>query len=276
MIQCDHMHFRYQKQSIYQDFHWELSSGSICGFLGPNGAGKTTLFKLLTGLMFPQEGSISVLGHDPKRREEKFYQKIAYVPEDLPIPDMSPETYAQFCGPMYPNYDETSFHHLCDDFEVDRQKSFTHFSAGDLRKAWLSFAFSCKTDLFILDEPSKGLDIHAQSTLRKTLTDIAADGSTILLSTHHVREVEGLLDHVTMINRNGQLLLNAPITDLHKSFRLKRALSKESFPENYLACRRDASGWTLLLNEPSDLAEDIPLELLFTGICRKEKELSDE
>ncbi|MEJ6949637.1 ATP-binding cassette domain-containing protein [Natronospora cellulosivora (SeqCode)] len=276
MIHCENLCFEYKKQSVYENFNWQLNSGSICGFLGPNGAGKTTLFKILTGLMFQNKGEVSVLGHAPKKREESFYKKITYVGEELACPTMSPLEYISICGPLYPNFSKDLFHELSNSFEINEDKDFATFSAGDLRKAWLSIALSCQTELVFLDEPSKGLDINAQAVLRKVLAESAAKESTIVLSTHHVREVEGLLDHITLIDRGGHLRLNARVEDLHKEFTLVHSLTKEQIPAESLAYQRKASGWTALLKEDSDSPEDIPLELLFTGLCRKGKEISND
>ncbi|MFP4015598.1 MAG: ABC transporter ATP-binding protein [Halanaerobiales bacterium] len=276
MIYCKNLSFQYKKQAVYEDFNWELSSGSICGFLGPNGSGKTTLFKILTGLMFQSKGEVTVLGHEPKKREESFYKKITYVPEELSFPLMSPKEYVSICGPLYPAFSKKLFKKLCQGFEVDEDKDFANFSAGDLRKAWLSVVLSCQTELVFLDEPSKGLDINAQAFLRKALAEAAADGTKIIISTHHIREVEGLLDHVTLIDRGGNLLLNASVENLYKEFSLTHSLTGEQIPAESLAYQRTASGWTALLQEPSNSPEDIPLELLFTGLCRKGKELSND
>ncbi|TCT12218.1 ABC-2 type transport system ATP-binding protein [Natranaerovirga pectinivora] len=276
MIQCKNLTFGYKKQPVYDNFNWNLTSGSICGLLGPNGAGKTTLFKILTGLMFQRGGEVSVLGHNPNKREENFYKKLTYVAEELPCPNMSPREYASICGPLYPNFSIERFEELCQSFEVNENKDFSNYSAGDLRKAWLSITLSCRTELILLDEPSKGLDINAQTVLRKVLAETAADGSTIILSTHHVREVEGLLDYITIIDRGGHLRLNAGIENLYKEYSLIHSLTKEQIPTESLAYQRRATGWTALLKEPSNSPQDIPLELLFTGLCGKKKEVSNE
>ncbi|MCZ0704630.1 ABC-2 type transport system ATP-binding protein [Natronobacillus azotifigens] len=271
MIQCKNLSFGYRKQPVYETFNWELplESGSIYGLLGPNGAGKTTLFRMLTGLIFQREGAISVLGFEPKKREESFYKKITYISEDLQCPDMSPLDYINICGPLYPNFSKELFHDLCEKFEIDAEKGFSHYSSGDLRKAWLCIVLSCQTEIVFLDEPSKGLDINAQAVLRKVLAQSADAGSRIILSTHHVREVEGLLDHVTIIDRGGKLRLNSSVTGLSEEFSLVHCLTKEQLPADALSYQRTTSGWTALMRQPAEEEEDISLELLFTGLCKK-------
>lgn len=271
MIQCKNLSFGYRKQPVYETFNWELplESGSIYGLLGPNGAGKTTLFRMLTGLIFQREGAISVLGFEPKKREESFYKKITYISEDLQCPDMSPLDYINICGPLYPNFSKELFHDLCKKFEIDAEKGFSHYSSGDLRKAWLCIVLSCQTEIVFLDEPSKGLDINAQAVLRKVLAQSADAGSRIILSTHHVREVEGLLDHVTIIDRGGKLRLNSSVADLSEEFSLVHCLTKEQLPADALSYQRTTSGWTALMRQPAEEEEDISLELLFTGLCKQ-------
>lgn len=276
MILCKNLKFGYKKQSVFEGFNWELGTGQICGLLGPNGAGKSTLFKILTGLMFRQGGEVYVCGHDPQKREGNFYKKTTYVAEDLPCPNMSPMEYASICGPLYPNYSKDLFIKLCQDFNIDPHKDFSHFSAGDLRKAWLSFTLSCRTELILLDEPSKGLDIPAQAMLRKVLAEAADDGCSIVLSTHHIREVEGLLDHVTIIDRGGEIQLASSIDKLSDAYSLVHSNTQEMLPKDCIAFQRTTKGWLGLIAQGSPSNLDIPLELLFTGLCGNTKEVSYE
>lgn len=276
MISCKSLKFSYKKQPVLDNFNWELGPGHICGLLGPNGAGKTTLFKILTGLMFRQQGHISIFGYDPQKREGDFYKKITYVGEDLPSPSMSLLDYANICGPLYPNYSKEIFLKLCQEFNIDPHKEFSHYSSGSLRKAWLSFFLSCRTELILLDEPSKGLDITSQATLRKVLAEAADDGCSIVLSTHHVREVEGLLDHVTIINGRGQIQLTSNIDILSETYSIVHANTQEKLPEECLSYQRTSKGWLGLIKKPALQSQDIPLELLFTGVCGNTKEVAYE
>ncbi|SEO06312.1 ABC-2 type transport system ATP-binding protein [Amphibacillus marinus] len=271
MINCENVSFNYRKKAIYQNFNWCLKAGTICGLLGPNGAGKTTLFNMLAGLVFPTKGEINIAGHNPSKREAAFYRQFAYVAETLPCPSMSPMVYATLCGPLYPNYSPERFLQLAEAFELDIEQNFNAFSAGDLRKAWLAIVLACQTALILLDEPSKGLDIKAQASLRKALAETAAAGSRILLSTHHVREVEGILDHVTIINRGGKLLLNAEVAQLYQHYSLIEAAQEHQLPSDILAKQRLTMGWVGLVNQPAQTMQDIPLELLFSGLCRQEQ-----
>ena len=274
MIKCKNISFGYNKEKVFDGFDWELTEGSIIGLLGPNGAGKTTLFKMLTGLIFPKEGEIRVEGFEPRKREEDFYQKLTYVGEELATPNMSPYEYAKISGPLYPNYSEEVFSDLVDKFDFDMKKKFASFSAGDLRKAWLTVSLACRTEILLLDEPSKALDINAQSVLRRSLAQASAEGVKILLSTHHVRELEGLLDYVALIDRGGILRYSGGVETLYQDFHLSEHQQKESLPEEALAYRKTPRGWLALQQGGSQEPVEIPLELLFTGLCKKRKEVN--
>lgn len=273
MIQCKNISFGYKNERVFDGFTWDLTEGSIIGLLGPNGAGKTTLFKMLTGLIFPKEGEIRVGGFEPKKRAEDFYRKLTYVGEELATPNMSVEEYSKICGPLYPNFSEEVYRELVDRFDFDDQKKFASFSAGDLRKAWLAISLACRTEILLLDEPSKALDINAQSVLRRSLAEAAADGVKILLSTHHVRELEGLLDYVALIDRGGILRYSGGVEDLHQDFSLRVYREKAELPKETLAYRKSPRGWSALQRGASKEPVEIPLELLFTGLCKRGKEV---
>ncbi len=275
MIQCKNLSFGYKKEKVFEGFDWELTQGSIVGLLGPNGAGKTTLFKMLTGLIFPKEGEIRVEGFEPKKREENFYRKLTYVGEELATPNMTPYEYGKICGPLYPDFSEKVFLDLVEKFDFDGEKKFASFSAGDLRKAWLALSLACRTKILLLDEPSKALDINAQSVLRRSLAEASAEGVKILLSTHHVRELEGLLDYVALIDRGGVLRYSGGVETLHQDFHLTYHQRKEALPEEALAYQRSPSGWAALRRGASQEPVEIPLELLFTGLCKKRKEVNN-
>jgi len=275
MIRCKNLSFDYKKEKVFDGFDWELREGSIVGLLGPNGAGKTTLFKILTGLIFPKEGEVRVGGFEPKKREEDFYRKLTYVGEELATPNMSPYEYGKICGPLYPNFSEEVFLDLVDKFDFDKDKKFTSFSAGDLRKAWLALSLACRTEILLLDEPSKALDINAQSVLRRSLAEASAEGVKILLSTHHVRELEGLLDYVALIDRGGILRYSGAVEELHQDFHLSYHQQKEELPKKALAYRNSTRGWAALQWGASQEPVEIPLELLFTGLCKKRKEVNN-
>lgn len=270
MIKVENLSFNYGKKKVFDHFQLNLSGGSIYGILGPNGVGKTTLFQLLSGLTFPNDGRVIVNGHVPKKREEGFYQKMVYLPEDLTTPTVSPYQYVKLLGPMYPNYDEQIFLTYSERFGIDYNQVFNTMSAGVLRKAWLAVVLSYQTPLLMLDEPSKAMDIEGQRLLRKMLLEIQAEGRTIVLSTHHLREMEQLFDHVTIMDETGHVVLSQPVDTLTQDFRTEWIDVKPTSTA-VISYERSSRGYLALFKEPSDSGSDIPLELIYNGLTKRKE-----
>lgn len=266
MIQCSNIRFSYRKKIALDGCSFTIEAGSICGLLGRNGAGKTTLLKLLSGLLLSRQGELSVNGFNPARRHADFYANLAYVPQELPVPNMKVQTYADICGGLYPNFSYSSLHSLLQRFHVDSGSNFGELSGGDLRKAWLCFAMACRTPLVFLDEPSQGLDIPAQETLRQVLAEEGSPERIILLSTHHVREIENLVDSLLVMDNNGSIICSGKTEDIFSQYRMVEVSSKDMLPGSCMYTRRTAEGWKGICRETPTRSQTIPLELLFHAL----------
>jgi ABC-2 type transport system ATP-binding protein len=184
-----------------------VEKGTFYGFLGPNGAGKSTTIKMLTGLLAPTKGSISVLGQDPLVPEEALIMKsrIGVVPEDLALFDnLKAAEYLTFQGRMHSMPMRTLRMRIAEllallDLEKDAHKLTIEYSHGMKKKLALAAALLPNPDLLFLDEPFEGVDAVASRTIRKLLTDFRDRGSTIFLTSHVLEIVERLCTHVGII-----------------------------------------------------------------------------
>ena len=198
-----------------------VKKGSFYGFLGPNGAGKSTTIKMLTGLLVPTEGSISVLGQNPRVHEQslKMKSQIGVVPEDLALFDnLTGREYLTFVGRMH-LIDEDTLRNRIDELlpllslEDDEEKLTIEYSHGMKKKLALASALLPDPDLLFLDEPFEGVDAVASRTIRKILTAFVKRGSTVFLTSHVLEIVERVCDHVGIIVA-GELVEHTSLAEL--------------------------------------------------------------
>jgi ABC-2 type transport system ATP-binding protein len=198
-----------------------VEKGTFYGFLGPNGAGKSTTIKMLTGLLAPSSGSISVLGQDPTDTDQALVMKsrIGVVPEDLALFDnLKAAEYLTFLGRMHSIPTPVLRARIEEllallDLEKDADKLTLEFSHGMKKKLALAAALLHDPDLLFLDEPFEGVDAVASRTIRKLLTTFRGRGSTIFLTSHVLEIVERLCTHVGIIVE-GKLVEQTSLADL--------------------------------------------------------------
>ena len=134
MISIDGLNFGYGEKALFRQLRMELAPGNIYGLLGLNGAGKSTLLKLMTGLLFPDAGTLRVLDHEPARREPDFLSQVFMLPEELNLPGITGEEYVSGLAPFYPRFDHARFERYRDEFELPRNTKLTAHSYGQKKK----------------------------------------------------------------------------------------------------------------------------------------------
>ena len=207
MLQIQNITFGYLKGvNVLENFSLELSEGGIYGLLGKNGTGKSTLLYLVMGLLRPQGGTITVNGFDPLERRPEMLEDMFIVPEEYNLPAITLEKYIAAIKPFYPRFDESVLQRCLESFEMTGTIHLGALSMGQKKKVYMSIALAARTHLLVMDEPTNGLDIPSKSQFRKIVASCADPDQTIIISTHQVRDVELLLDHVIMIERNCVLL----------------------------------------------------------------------
>jgi ABC-2 type transport system ATP-binding protein len=209
-----------------------VSEGEVHGFLGPNGAGKSTTIRVLLGLMRASEGTASVLGLDPWTDLVKTHRDIAYVPGDVSLwPTLTGGEAVDLLAGLRGGVDDTLRAALIRDFELDPKKKARSYSKGNRQKVALVAAFARPAKLYILDEPTAGLDPVMESVFRRQIDRVKAEGATVLLSSHILSEVEELCDRVTII-RAGKTVETGTLSSMRHltrtSFRVTTAADAAS------------------------------------------------
>jgi ABC-2 type transport system ATP-binding protein len=211
MITIKDLTFWYSKKNrIFENLDMDLEPGHIYGLLGKNGAGKTTLLKLMCGLSFPKSGSVTIDNRIPGKREPGFLEGVFFVPEEISLPSLTPQKFAEIHGGFYPAFDPAQFGEFLGKFEVNANQNCSRMSHGQKKKALIAFALAVNTRYLFLDEPTSGMDIPSKAAFRSILAASFLEGKTVILSTHMVRDLESMIDNVILLN-NHRIILNQAV-----------------------------------------------------------------
>lgn len=188
------------------DLDLSITRGEIFGFLGPNGAGKSTAIKLLLDEIRPTSGSARVFGLDSHLDVIEVHRRVGYLPGELRLPgNLTGQQYLEFLGGVR-SLPETAYRdELVDRFGFDPTRRLGELSTGNKQKVGLIQAFMHRPELILLDEPTKGLDPLVQHDVHQLLRHVAAEGTTVLLSSHMLSEVDRVADRIGVL-RNGALV----------------------------------------------------------------------
>ena len=213
MIEIKDLAFSYGKTPILKSITTTLEEGRIYGLLGENGVGKTTLLTLLCGLKKVCSGSITTDGENPFDRTPTLLQNQFYLPDEVLPVAMKAECFAKERGAFWPDYDHSKFLEIMKEFENDPAKKMNQMSAGQLKKTYISLALACGCKYIFMDEPTNGLDIPSKTQFRSAIMKYTSDDSTIVISTHQVRDLENIIDPIIILDRQ-DVLLKASVEEI--------------------------------------------------------------
>lgn len=184
-----------------------IEDETIYGLIGSNGSGKSTLLRLISGVYLADEGQIEIDGKNVYENVE-LKSTIFYLSDELYfLPQASMNTMAKFYMGYYDGFSESVYSQLCDIFPLDPKKRIASFSKGMQRQAGLILALSCCPKILLLDEAFDGLDPVIRNAVRKILVDnVAKNNTTVIISSHNLRELEDLCDHIGLLHHGGILL----------------------------------------------------------------------
>ena len=188
--------------------------GGVYGLVGPNGAGKSTAIRLMTGIYRPDSGTVSLEGL-PIYENPQVKQTIGYIPDDVFFfPSATMEEMRKFYRAMYPRFDDDLFDRLYEAFALPKKGAIRKFSKGMQKQAAFHLTLASRPDVLILDEPVDGLDpVMRRQVMRLILSDVAEHGTTVLISSHNLRELEDVCDHVGIMD-HGKMLLERSLADM--------------------------------------------------------------
>lgn len=264
MIKVSNITFAYgrRRKPVLTDFSLDISGGGIYGLLGRNGAGKSTLLYLIAGLLSPERGTITVGGENPTKRLPATLASTFIVPEEFSLPSISLEQYLNINAGFYPNFSREDLRRNLDTFDLDPKLNLGMLSMGQKKKAFMCFALACNTQLLLLDEPTNGLDIPGKSKFRKFMVSNMTDDRTIIISTHQVRDIDRILDHVIITDSN-RVIFDRKVTDILDHLRFLSTDSRE-LAESALYSQPAVGGADIILPAEGDEYEtNLNLETLF-------------
>ena len=238
------------------DLSMTVPKGAVYGLVGPNGAGKSTAIRCLLGVYRPEEGEITLNG-------EKIYENpeikttIGSIPDDIfYFPSATLEDMRKYYRGLYPKFDDALFERLYDIFRLPKKSPIRRFSKGMQKQAAFHLSICTRPELLVLDEPVDGLDpVMRRQVWSLLMSDVARHGTTVLISSHNLRELEDICDHVGIMD-HGKMLLERSLADMQGSTHKLQIVGE--LPEGLDILHESASGRlkTLILRGDAKAIEE--------------------
>ena len=271
MITINTLDFSYKNAAVFKNISLNFKRGNVYGLLGENGVGKTTLLKLICGLQHPTAGTCTIDEFVPSERNPYFLQNIFFLPEEVITDDTTPEKFVKKLGVFYPRYDHEYFLNLMDELEVDATKKFDTLSYGQKKKALLACALSLRTDYLLLDEPTNGLDIPSKALFRKVILQHCTDETTVIISTHQVKDVENLIDPIVILDHD-EVLLNATFEEISSKLYFEYGAEKS---DDALYSEMMPGGYINVLPNNFAMESKVNVEALFNAVRNNKKKIRE-
>ncbi|BBJ28201.1 ABC transporter ATP-binding protein [Athalassotoga saccharophila] len=199
------------KVKALDDVSFEIPAGSVFAILGPNGAGKTTTLKIMMGFIKATEGSVSIFGHSPFPDGDK---EISFVPEEKNLYDwLTASKMKAYFSKFAPHFSEDRFQKISKRLDLTYRRRVKSLSQGNRTKLYLSLALSQDVKIYVLDEPTWGLDPIVRNEVLGLVSEIAKEGKTVIYSSHILSEVEEVCDNL-LILKDGRSIYTGTLKEL--------------------------------------------------------------
>lgn len=216
----------YGSHQVLNNVSFDFSEGQIIGLLGPNGSGKTSLIKILTGLINDYKGEVLIDGNKPGKVSKAA---VAYLPEKTYLASwMTTKDAVEYIDDFYDDFDKEKALKMIDRFQLPLKQKVKTMSKGMQEKLQLVLVMCRNARLYVLDEPMGGVDPAARDFILETILKNRPEGSTILMSTHLIQDVEEIFDSILMIGR-GQVLIKDTVDNITTSGKTINEIFKEVF-----------------------------------------------
>ena len=233
MIQVNNVVKTFDRFRVLDGLSMRVERGSIYGLVGPNGAGKSTILRHITGVYRPDSGSV-LLDGQPVYENPEAKSRIAAIPDELYyFLSASTRDMMRFYRGIYPRFDDKRYQSLREAFpEVDERQPIRRLSKGMQKQSAFWLTLSCCPEVLVLDEPVDGLDpVMRRQVWSLLMGDVAQRGTTVLVSSHNLRELEDVCDHVGILS-HGRVLLERSLTDLQDNVvKLQLAFDQPGLPK---------------------------------------------
>lgn len=213
-IEAHGLHKAFGHTKALDGLDLRVRRGEVHGFLGPNGAGKSTTIRVLLGVQRADAGSVRLLDGDPWREAVRLHRRLAYVPGDVDLwPNLTGGEAIDLFARLRGNVDRARRDALCERFDLDPSKKARTYSKGNRQKVALVSALVSDVELLLLDEPTAGLDPLMEAQFQQVIAEVKSEGTTVLLSSHILSQVETLADTVSII-RSGQIVESGSLSQM--------------------------------------------------------------
>lgn len=265
MIHIQNLNFAYKDTLVFNNLNLDLKPGYIYGLLGKNGTGKSTLFRNIAGLLFPSQGKIEALGYQPKKRLPGYLQQIFFLAEEFYLPNVSIKKFVASNAAFYPKFSQSQFEQYLSVFEVPLHNTLRTMSYGQKKKFLISFGLACNTPILLMDEPTNGLDILSKSQFRKVMASAVDDHKCIIISTHQVKDLESLIDRITIIDE-GKILFDQSLETISQKLVFKITHDVDEVTQALYKEEALNGNAVILKNTNEEPANRVDLEMLYKSI----------
>ena len=275
MVKINELTFAYKKhKDLFKQLDLEIGYGKIHGLLGKNGAGKTTLLKLIAGLQYPQNGTISIDQLSSVGRNPNYLSKYFFIAEELYLPSTTIEYYVKVYAPFYKDFDHTAFKNYLENFNIPQENKLNKMSYGQKKKFLLSFGLATNSKILFMDEPTNGLDIPSKSTFRKLIAENITENRAFIISTHQIKDIEGMIDTVIVLE-DGKIMFNKTMEDIYKHLSFK-TLNTTDNSQDILFEQDNIINKKVITKNTT--AEDTPIdiELLFNAVISENQKITEQ
>ena len=266
MLSFSNVSFTYGRRGkeVLSGLSLDFEENGIYGILGKNGTGKSTMLYLAAGLLRPKGGNVTAEGMPTQSRRPETLRELFLVPEEFDLPEVSLRTYVQLNAPFYPTFREDILARCLKSFELSDDLNIGRLSMGQKKKVYISFALAAGTKYLLMDEPTNGLDIPSKKVFREVIAREMTEERVMIISTHQVRDVEQLIDHVVIVN-DGTVMLNASTAEIESRLRFEqRAVGSDL--SDALFVQQTMRGIELICPNSGNDETPIDLELLFNAL----------
>jgi ABC-2 type transport system ATP-binding protein len=273
MIEIKSMSFGYKKKKLLFDhLNLQIHKGTVYGLLGRNGAGKTTLLKQIMGLLYPANGECLIFDKPASLRLPGVLNRIYFIPEEFDLPAISMSLFTKLHAPFYPKFNQELLDKYLNEFEINENVKLSSLSYGQKKKFLIAFGLSTCAQLLILDEPTNGLDIPSKSQFRRIIASSMDDERIIVISTHQVRDLSSLLDHIVILE-NGKSIFNHSTFEISSKLSFLQTKNTENLEVLY---EEDVLGGHAVMCRKNSEETEIDLELLFNGVVSNTAKVNNE
>lgn len=264
MISIENLSFAYRKKPVFEGLSLRFEAGHVYGLLGKNGTGKSSLLRNIAGLLSPQKGRILVNGFTPFQRLPVFLEDVVMVPEEFYLPNITVPAFIKHYAPFYPRFSQSQFDTYISVFEIPADSTLQNMSYGQKKKVLISFSLATNAKILLMDEPTNGLDIMSKSQFRKILAEALDEERCIIISTHQVKDLENLIDRITIIDE-GKILFDETIEEITRKLSFRFAYDDA---EVATAIYSESSLAGSVVVTPNTFGEEskLDLELLYKAI----------